>query len=189
MSVDDKALRGLADEIKGVAGDEGEFGFVANVEHPHLIRRNDLGGIDNVAVGAGVVGDVDLHIFGDVLERPEESIAVAGEAERPQASGHGGALDVTDASLQAGGVEVREDRDGEADGGNVEAAHDIRGLASLVRYVRCGSDFLGQVLSLLAGGVHLHTPNAAICSAGEKDNPEQPLDGNGCVSGRILIGA
>src|SRR3954470_7030308 len=77
---DDEALRGGADEIERIAGDERQRGLVRGVEHVDPGRRYDGHAAHDEALHAGSHPQLDDVVHGDVFQRAEEAVAMPGDA-------------------------------------------------------------------------------------------------------------
>src|SRR4051794_12541955 len=91
---DDEPARRGADEVERVTRDQRQRRRRGGVQHRDIVRVDDPRSLDPIDVLA--VQRVDLYgvTDRDVLQSPEEAVAVAGDAEVPIRSRWRGTLDV-----------------------------------------------------------------------------------------------
>lgn len=81
LRADDEAVRRGAYVVERVAGDERERGFRRRVEDGYLGWRHDAGVADDVGEVAVRSGDANVIAGADVLQRPEEGVAMGGKRD------------------------------------------------------------------------------------------------------------
>lgn len=99
--MDNEPLRRIAHEIERIAGDEGKRGYTARFQHVNVSRTNNLDLIHDVCVSLLSHSQVNLISNRDVLQPPEEPVAVPGDSNVSFNSRHRGAGDAPDPSVKS----------------------------------------------------------------------------------------
>jgi len=107
----DEPLRRAADEVKGIAGHEGNRGQIALGEHGDVGRIDDRQIIDYVGPRAYESLDLDRISELDVLETAEKTVAVACDRKVAVGSRRGGSLDPSHPAVEGQIVGSRQHRD------------------------------------------------------------------------------
>ena len=108
--VDDVTAGSGAEEMEGVAGDEGESGGGGRGKDSGVGGDDNLYGVDAIGSGDGAGLDLDFVAGVEVFEAAEEGVAMACDADVAGLAGKGCAKDVSYAETEGGGGGAFEDR-------------------------------------------------------------------------------
>ena len=135
---DDEPLRGGADEVEGIAGDQCQRARGRRVEHRDVFRIDDPGSLDAKDVLSLNRVDLDHVARSDVLQSPEEAVAVTGDADVSVGARQRRILDVPETTVERAVVSARQH------------CH----LESQLRDSKHGEGFRSRVEERLPPGVH-----------------------------------
>src|SRR5215472_449489 len=96
----DKALRRMAGEVERITGHQGERRCRTRLQDLHIRRRDNFYALHAIGCRLVVGRDLDRVAHLNVFEPPEESIAVAGDADIAAFSGKGSARDASNPAIE-----------------------------------------------------------------------------------------
>ena len=119
-SANDIALRGGADEIERIAGDQCDRLLGRGIEHRHVLGIDNPRSFDAVDLCPLKCFKFDRVPDADVLQAAEEAVAMSGNAGVAARAWHRGLFDVTHAPIQRDVARSRQHRHDQMDAGNAK---------------------------------------------------------------------
>ena len=109
MRVNNETVGRSANKIKGIAGNQSEFGGVMNIQNTEVVRIYYFRGIGDVLIGPFLNDHLDHHGRCDVAQWTEKGVAMSCQHKISQATGICCAAYVPHPPAQAGRIVIGED--------------------------------------------------------------------------------
>src|SRR5579864_1858908 len=123
FGTNDKPVRRRTDEVKRMTGDEGQKFTTVGIEYGDIVWTHHSGRYNAVAILAPQRGERNHVVPLNIAQRPEECIAMGGDAHVAELPGQRGAGDMTRRAPESVLIFSFDDDHGEAEPGNFEPAN------------------------------------------------------------------